>query len=130
MRQANVNLGGLAYAWVPPLLPGHFPGESADALTIDVVGAFNTVDTQAMGQAPIEAAFKPDLKVSLTSQQVDAAMHFGGLYDQSKRQDPYADNVGITPWIAYSNQKTSFTFDVVIESTVVEHFICIPQVSR
>jgi hypothetical protein len=59
--------------------------------------AFNQVDTMALGHHAIQAAFKPSLKIVLSSDQPDIPMIFGGFYDTNKAQDFAADNVGITP---------------------------------
>lgn len=72
------------FTWLPPEQPLHFPTDSTSYLMIEVVGQFNNVDTQAQGYAPIAPAFKPGLKVILTSPRQE--LMFGGIYDLSKSQ--------------------------------------------
>lgn len=97
MAHAHVVAGTLDTLWIPPDKPGYFPNDQTSNLLVDVSGAFNQVDTAAQGHHAIQAAFKPSLKLVVTSDQPDIPMIFGGLYDTGKAQDFAADNVGITP---------------------------------
>lgn len=72
------------FTWLPPKEPLHFPTDSTSHLMIEVVGQFNNVDTQAQGYAPIAPAFKPGLKVILTSPRQE--LRFERIYDLSKSQ--------------------------------------------
>lgn len=120
MTQADVVGDGLSFTWVPPDQPSHFPTDKTDFLSINVVGRFNNVDTQAMGYSPIAPAFKPSLKVILTSQHANVGMMFGGIYNLAESQCFWCDNVGITPMISKTSPKTEFYFDVVFESVALE----------
>jgi hypothetical protein len=92
--------GSIWFIWIPPSQPSHFPTDKTDFLSIDVVGQYNNVDTGKQGHEPIDPAFKPDLKVILTSREANAGMMFGGMYNLAESQNFWADNVGITPLIS------------------------------
>lgn len=122
MAQADVSGGtppayDFAFTWIPPDQPSHYPADTTDTLSIHVLGQYNIVDTAAMGYAPIEAAYKPSLKLVWTSVEPGAGLTFGAAYDLVYRQDFAADNVGITPLIRVGNTRTSFHFDVEFAST-------------
>ena len=74
------------------------------------------MDTAAQGYAPIEAAYKPSLKVVLTSQNKGLNMIFGGFYDTAKAADFAADNIGITPLVLKDETDTAFAFSLTFES--------------
>jgi len=130
MTQADVLGNGFSFSWVPPDQPTHFPSEETDMLSIDVLGDYNNVDTAAMGYEPISPAFKPSLKVVLTSLGDSAGMRFGGFYDWAERQHFWSDNVGITPIIPSTSSKTAFYFDVQVESVALETCVYIPVVLK
>ncbi|GMW02376.1 MAG: hypothetical protein AMXMBFR84_35120 [Candidatus Hydrogenedentota bacterium] len=114
MEYAAVVANGFNFDWYPPLQPAHFPADLTDMLSIDVKGQYNEVDSAAQGHAPIEAAYKPSLKVLL---QADAfVLTFGGFYDTSVAQDFWEDNVGITPLIRAGTTGTNFNLGVGFES--------------
>ena len=119
MSHANVVGDTFNFVWMPLNQPAHFPSDITDALSIEVVGRYNNVDTAAQGYAPIAAAFKPTLKVKLTSPTEDLQMIFGGIYDLSKKNLFYEDNVGITPLIRNGSTDTQFHFDAEFESTAL-----------
>jgi hypothetical protein len=108
MAQAEVVGDSFSYAWAPPNQPAHFPADQNDMLSINVTGAFNEIDTAAIGYSPILPAFKPSLKVILTSQEANAGLRFGGYYNLAERQNFWSDNVGITPLISKASTKTAF----------------------
>ena len=120
MKRADVYFDDIfQYAWIPPLLPGHYPGEQTKKLTINVVGDFNRVDTLALGDpSAIKPAFKPSLKVTMDTKDDEKTMSFGGFYDQAQSQRFNADNVGITPLL--SGPTKDFHFDVEISSESIE----------
>ncbi|MCA9955934.1 MAG: hypothetical protein KC434_14490, partial [Anaerolineales bacterium] len=62
---------------------------------------------------------KPSLKLTLTSQIPGAGIRFGALYDTSKSQDFWEDNVGVTPLINSNSTGTAFTFDLIFMSTAI-----------
>jgi len=130
MTQADVVGEGFSFSWVPPDQPAHFPSDETDMLSIDVLGAYNNVDTAAMGYAPISPAFKPSLKVVLTSLEGNSGMRFGGFYDWAERQNFWSDNVGITPFISKTSTKTAFYFDVQFESVALESCVYIPIILK
>jgi hypothetical protein len=129
MGQANVTRIGYSYAWVPTS-GNHFPSDESDFLSIDVTGQFNQVDTQAMGYQPIAAAFKPALKIVLTSQRSNSGMRFGAVYNTGESQCYYCDNVGITPWISRNSTNTVFEFAVAVESHALETCTFLPLLWR
>jgi hypothetical protein len=108
-----------SHTWIPPEQPSFFPLDMTDSLVVEVVGAYNQVDTRAMGYEPIMRAYKPSLKVGLSSQESGVAMIFGAIYDTTKAQDFSADNVGVTPLILQSSPKSAFAFDVTFQSEAV-----------
>jgi len=130
MKKANVVRNGFGFIWVPPDQPSHFPTDKTDFLSINVVGQFNNVDTKAMGYAPIAPAFKPSLKVILTSQQANAGIMFGGIYDLAESQCFWCDNVGITPLISKTSSDIEFRFDVVLESVALETWAYLPLIVK
>lgn len=99
MAYAQIVAGLLVTNWNPSLLPGYFPSNQTSNLTVNVVGAFNCVDTRAQGHHAIQAAYKPSLSFSLVSEQEDIPMIFGGIYETGSSSDFAADNVGITPLV-------------------------------
>lgn len=119
MSHSNVVGDTFNFVWVPPDQPGHFPSDITDTLSIEVIGRYNNVDTAAQGYAPIEAAFKPSLKVKLTSPTKGLQMTFGGFYTLSEKNLFDKDNIGITPLIQNSSTDTQFHFDVEFESTAL-----------
>jgi hypothetical protein len=68
MSRADVTGSFAPYSWIPPNQPSHFPSDTTDTLSINVIGQYNNVDTAAQGYAPIQTAFKPSMKVKLISQ--------------------------------------------------------------
>ncbi len=103
--------------WIPPDTPGFFPTDETDHLTVHVIGQCNDVDTAAQGDAPIQPAYKPNMKVTLASQHTGTPIRFGAIYDTAKSQNFAADNVGITPIIPSSTATTTYNFAVTFEST-------------
>ena len=120
MSQANVSGDNVAFTWIPPDQPAHFPTDPYDVMQIEVVGAYNEVDTVAQGYEPIEDAYKPTVTVELDSTDSNTGMTFGGIYSTTQSQDFWADNVGITPLIPKSSTQTVFDFDVTFNSTAIE----------
>ena len=118
MQWADVAGDNFTYRWIPDELPGCFLfGNPATWLTVDCVGNYNEVDTAAQGYAPIAAAQKPGLKISLTMQSAGSTMIFGAIFDTAKATDFWEDNVGITPLILQPASQTEYSFDVTVEST-------------
>lgn len=105
--------------WLPPAEPEFFPSEETTRLTINIVGQCNNVDTARQGYAPIDAAFKPSMKITLAADNQNVGMRFGAMYDLNKSKDFWEDNVGITPLINQNATTTSFTFAVQFESTAL-----------
>ncbi len=119
MAFAHVWAGTLDTIWIPPHESGYYPDNQTSNLIVDVTGAFNQIDTAAQGYHAIQAAFKPSVKLVLTSADPVIPMTFGGSYDTGKAQDFTADNVGITPLVLTSSPSTQFTFSVAIESAAL-----------
>lgn len=116
MERADVIGDSFSFSWIPPDQPSHFPGDITDYLSVDVVGQYNNVDTAAQGYEAIKPAYKPSLKVILSSQQAGLEMIFGGIYDWDKRRDFWEDNVGITPLILRQSTSVEFHLDIEFES--------------
>ena len=130
MAVARVGGQGMGLTWLPPQSPAHFPTDRSPWLSIDVVGAYNVVDTAAQGYARIEPAIKPSLQVTLTAHHPEVEMMFGALYDTSVGQDFWEDNIGITPLIPHASDATLLAFDVGFESRAIEHHLMLPMVTR
>jgi hypothetical protein len=131
MRQAVVaGDAGFGFNWLPPGQPEHFPADASGSLSVDVLGRFNLVDTEAMGYAPIKPAIKPSLQVALASRAPVAPITFGAIYDLAHRQDFWEDNVGITPLIRAPSARTAYRFDVQFFSRAEEHFLYAPLTFR
>lgn len=116
MKEADVVGDNFSFVWNPANQPTYFPSKETDTLSINVTEQFNDVDTAAMGYEKISPAFKPSLKVILTSRQSNTGIRFGAIYDLDKNQDFWEDNIGITPLIATTSTQTYFDFDMVFES--------------
>ena len=118
MASATATGDTFTYTWTPALdYASYFPQDTTDTLTITAAGAYNQVDTAAQGFAPIAAAYKPTLSVSLTSQQADIPMIFGGYYTSAKAQDFTADNVGLTPVLLHDATQTALQFSLAFAAT-------------
>lgn len=121
MMRARI-VGGTAqqrdfkFDWIPPDLPAHYPTDTTDRLSINVKGQYNNVDTAAQGYEPIDAAYKPSVKVTLASRETGAGITFGARYETAYAQDFWQDNVGITPLIRVGNPRTEFRFKVKLLS--------------
>jgi|GEM_PF-1599575 len=122
MAQADVVEDSFSFTWFPPDETSCFRDTTTDYLSIDVLGQYNNVDTAAQGYAPIEAAYKPSLKVTLESQQTGLEMVFGGIYNWDIRQDFWEDNIGITPLILKESTDIEFHFDVEFESKALPEY--------
>lgn len=120
MQQANIDGTGSSYPiiWIPT--DGDtFPYDITDSLSVDLTEEYNNVDTYAQGYGYyIEPAFKPSLKIVLTSQQSNIDMICGLMYDENSDTLFYEDNVGITPLILKQSGLTQFDFDIEFESKV------------
>ena len=116
MKQVNVIGDNINFTWIPPVQPSHFPNDITDILSVDVIGQYNNIDTAKQGLEQIEPAYKPSLKVILTSHEAGINMIYGSVYDVSKSKLFNEDNVGITPLILKQSSKTEFLFDIKFES--------------
>ncbi len=116
MSHATASGTGLQVSWIPEDQPGFFPQDRVDDLEIAVVGKYNEVDSVALEYPPpgIEAAQKPSLDLRLTSSTLGLPMIFGAIFDTAKAQDPYADNVGITP-VVLKNETPITDLEFTIE---------------
>lgn len=103
-------------AWIPPEQPGFYPQNQTDWLSINVIGALNDVDTAAQGSEPIDPAYKPSLRLTLTSQEAGIPMIFGGQYDLAFAQLFSADNVGVTPLVLRSSTALQYGFSLDFNS--------------
>jgi parallel beta-helix repeat protein len=104
------------FTWDPVAFPAHFPGYYTQNISIDASGNLYNVNTSAQGYSAIAAAYKPSMKVVLNSRDSGIRMMFGGIYDLTKSQDFWEDNIGITPLIQQPTTKTNYTFDVIFYS--------------
>ena len=113
---------GYPFNWSPPVQPQHFPIDITDLLSIDCKGNYYNVNSAAQGYDEvgqgINAAYKPSLKVVLSSQHSGIQMIFGGFYDMDGENGKkyWLDNVGITPLILKASTRTEFDFNLDFES--------------
>ena len=116
MSQADYTTDHGVFTWVPT--DGNtFPGQMTDLLSIKVVGDFYDLDApaQGIGSCPIQAAYKPTLRIDLTANVSGYHMIPGFIYDEAKSKLFFEDNVGITPVIlASSSTETEFMYSVDI----------------
>jgi hypothetical protein len=107
--------------WDLATLPEHFDMGHSDDLRVWLTAALNQVDTAAMGEEPIDAAYKPSLDVSLVNLGAPGLeMILGGMLDMAQARNPYADNVGLTPVLLAESAVTSSSFGVTIVSEAHE----------
>ena len=116
MAYADVKGDSFAFTWIPPLQPSHFPGDITNTLSINVSGQYNNVNTSAQGYAPIAPAYKPSINVVISSLTPGIPMIFGGIYDTTKSQQFWEDNVGITPLVLKSSTSKIFSFNLSFQS--------------
>ena len=122
MKQADVSGDFGSFTWIPEDQPACFPTESlTSTLTINVVGNYNNIDTAAQGLAPINAAYKPSISLTYTSETSGIPMIFGAIFDTTKATDFWSDNVGITPLVLKSSTAKKYSFNVTFGSTA-PHF--------
>jgi len=109
--------------WNPIALPSHFPGPATDNLTITAVGTFNVVDTLAQTNEfrAIKAAFKPTVVVTLQADEPGYGTIPGFIYDLTKSNLFYEDNIGITPVVPQSSTVTNFSFHIQMKSNALEN---------
>ena len=121
MSLANIYFNDkLKKTWIPTQGTS-YPSNSTNNLAMDLIGCYNNVDTLAQGHPfRIEPAYKPNMRVKIERRTIDEVrtkMILGTAYDENKKQDPFADNVSITPLILKSAPEKIFNFDVWFEST-------------
>lgn len=124
MKQVNVvgNLDYPNFSYVPPDASGedcHFPWDFTDYLSMSIIGQYNEVDVVVLGDCPISPAYKPSVKVQLTSTHADEQMIFGVCYQGDKSKDFEADNVGVGPLIIASSDYTQYDFTFNFESEAI-----------
>lgn len=111
MLEAHVWVDTIPFTWNPASQPSHFPTDIGTRQTIDLPGTCNHVDTAAQGYAPIAPASKPGLLLTITSLN-EVKTQFGGFFDETKGQDFWEDNIGITPQIDALTPQETFAFDL------------------
>ena len=105
--------------WIPWQLPSHFPMDKSDSFDITLVGDFNNVDTAKQGYEAIEPAYKPTVRIVLTSTAPNIDMITGYVFDEGKATQFWSDNVGVTPLVLKSSSWTDYSFDIQYESTAL-----------
>jgi len=104
------------HSWDPIVNPSYFPQGESYFLFVDVQGQYNNVDTAVQGYEPIAAAYKPGVKLTYVSKNLDSRIAFGAIYDTTKSGEFWQDNVGITPLILQNSPARKFDFSIVFES--------------
>jgi hypothetical protein len=100
-----------------PIGCGHFPSDTSEFLSIELVGDVNLVDP---GIEDFAIARKPSLLVALHAQSAQQVLSFGGKFDSGEAQNFAADNVGINHLVLRtSTTGTAFQFDLLFESVPV-----------
>lgn len=117
MSHVTVTGDDITFIWIPDEQPAHFPTDSTTTLTLDVVGATNSIDTEAQGYAPINEAPKPTVTLTLTTVPPAPILTFGGWYETAFAQDFWEDNVGIMPLIRAPHPGGELAFDLELSST-------------
>ena len=117
--QVNVSGGPVSgFTWIPSQ-GSTYPQDNRNPISIEAVGNYNQVDTAAQGYAAIAAAYKPTIKVVLSSNQTGFTLVFGGGYESSESQEFWQDNVGITPLVLSLSTPTTYGFSVTFTSSAV-----------
>ncbi|MFH1465820.1 MAG: hypothetical protein ABIO70_15645 [Pseudomonadota bacterium] len=105
------------FTWDPASQPAHFPIDTSDLMDVVAEGAYNQVDTAAMGLPSIAPAHKPSLRVVLTNAgDPGLEMSFGAMYDLTLSQAFNEDNIGITPIIQRASPRTELSFQLLVQS--------------
>jgi len=94
MSKVEVDGGSFHVTWVPDEQPGFFPTDQTNRLAVEVLGAYNEVDSAAQGYAPIKPAHKPTVRLVLETVDGKPVLSFGAMYDQAAGKQFWADNVG------------------------------------
>lgn len=105
-------------SWDPP--DGNtFPLIPTQKLRVNALGWYNQVDTRALGfDFQIAPAYKPSLQVTMWNiTSAIIPMIFGAIYPGgASAQDPFADNVGITPVVLQPFPETEYRFVFTFQS--------------
>jgi hypothetical protein len=110
MEYADYLVDSSGGRWTPPLQPGHFPSESGKYISVDVSGDYYNVDTVRQGYNYIKPAYKPSLKIELSSSS-NVPINFGAIYNTAGATQFWLDNVGITPIVKSSYTGTTYNFN-------------------
>ena len=117
---------GFCYTWIPP--QDHCPLDQTERLSIEAVGHYNNVDTAELGDEPIQPAYKPSLKVTLTNvEAASTGMIFCGFYAEALSQVFSADNVGLHAVIRQGTTQTTFDYEVGFESQAAPDECTLPS---
>ncbi len=122
MSKVEVDGGSFQFTWVPDEQPGFFPSDQTNRLEVEVLGAYNEVDTAAQGYAPIKPAHKPTIRIVLETVDGKPLLSFGAMYDLSAATQFWADNVGVVALrlkpVAGEALELKVSFDSVPEGPV------------
>ena len=106
--------------WVPWQQPAHFPWDKSDFFDITLVGDYYNLDSAAQGYAAIKPAYKPTVRIRLESTNTTGLdMITGYIFDESKSQMFWEDNIGITPLIIKTSNIKDYSFSIEYESTAL-----------
>lgn len=103
------------FVWNPSTQPAHFPQDLYQRLSISLPPQYNDVDTVRQGYAPIKAAFKSGLSVTISGFN-NQAFIFGGLYNTYESKNFWSDNVGITPLVLKNDPSTNIMYNIYMSS--------------
>jgi hypothetical protein len=96
MSKVEVDGGTFQFTWVPDeQVDGFFPTDQTNRLEVEVLGAYNEVDTAAQGYAPIKPAHKPTIRIVLETVDGKPVLSFGAMYDLEASKQFWADTVGV-----------------------------------
>jgi len=96
------------HSWDLIVNPSLFPQDDSYILFVDVQGKYNNVDTAVQGYETIAAAYKPGVKLTYVSKNLDSRIAFGAIYDTTKSGEFWQDNVGITHLILQNSPARNF----------------------
>jgi len=105
--------------WYPENGNKYFP-EKTTAVSVDMIGMTNSVDTRRMGQQPINVVRKPGYQLLVENRDASSILTLYTGYNESDARDPYADNIGVSALVTSANagQQNTFRFNVASNAII------------
>ncbi|MCF8104489.1 MAG: hypothetical protein K9K64_03310 [Desulfohalobiaceae bacterium] len=118
MKAALISWEQCNHEWRPPETSSLLLDDlETSAVTVEVRGDHNRVDSAAQGYSRIEPASKPTLVVGLFSRQGEVPFGFFAEYAQEKKRDFWEDNVGMNLLVLEKSRQRFFNFEVTFRAT-------------